>query len=169
MCAPRLRSATRFSLAGASSTPALNPRPDWNHGTTGSGVKTTEMRVTKIDWHGQPAHLSILRGITEQIVLLRRLEHVANDDLVTGLPNRALFYVRLEQAMKEALRHGHGVGLFFINLDGFNQVDDTHGRGNGALLLQHGGTIQGPVQHADAAMYGAKAHGTGRYHAYFGA
>jgi diguanylate cyclase (GGDEF)-like protein/PAS domain S-box-containing protein len=65
-----------------------------------------------------------------------RLHHLVNHDVLTGLPNRKLFYERLEQAVAQAEHHQHLVALLFVDLDGFKQINDTFGHGVGDLLLQ---------------------------------
>ncbi len=59
----------------------------------------------------------------------------ANYDSLTGLPNRSQLHERLDQAIKQARRLGVQVGLLFIDLDRFKQVNDTLGHAVGDLLL----------------------------------
>jgi len=66
----------------------------------------------------------------------RRLEQLAHFDTLTGLPNRALFGERLEQALARGRRAGKRVGLMFIDLDGFKRVNDEHGHDVGDELLK---------------------------------
>ena len=108
-------------------------------------VRTAEMRVSTIDWHGQPARLLILRDITEQTVLLQRLHRMANYDPVTGLPNRTLFFEHVGQAIREARRHEHRVGLLFLDFDGFKRVNDTYGHDFGDRFLHQIGQRLGHV------------------------
>lgn len=98
-------------------------------------LRTCEMRVSKLDWHGQPAHLLIMRDISEQTKLLERLDKIANYDSVTGLPNRTLFFEYFGQALREGRRHDHWVGLLFIDIDGFKRVNDTLGHEVGDRFL----------------------------------
>jgi predicted signal transduction protein with EAL and GGDEF domain len=51
--------------------------------------------------------------------LKRELYFSANYDELTGLPNRHLFYDRLEQALNQAKRFKHKGALLFLDLDGF--------------------------------------------------
>lgn len=72
-------------------------------------------------------------------ILLKRqneLHWMANYDLLTGLPNRALFLDRLDQALLHAARIGELLAVLFIDLDDFKLINDTHGHRIGDLLLQ---------------------------------
>ncbi len=60
----------------------------------------------------------------------------ANFDPLTGLPNRRMFYDRLDQSMKKTLRAGLPLALVFIDLDHFKEVNDTLGHGAGDMLLK---------------------------------
>ena len=66
----------------------------------------------------------------------RRLEHLAQFDSLTGLPNRYLFHDRLAQAVAQARRDGQTMAMLFIDLDRFKQVNDSLGHGVGDLLLK---------------------------------
>lgn len=65
-----------------------------------------------------------------------RLEHMAQYDQLTHLPNRQLFLDRLKTALARARRDQSLLSLLFIDLDGFKQVNDTLGHAMGDLLLQ---------------------------------
>ena len=56
-------------------------------------------------------------------------------DLLTGLPNRALFYDRLEHGLEQAKRHGWKLAVMFLDLDNFKQINDKHGHDVGDKVL----------------------------------
>jgi len=85
--------------------------------------------------------------LTERRSLEEELEHRALHDPLTGLPNRALFYERLEQA----LRHrSEQVAVLFLDLDDFKTVNDTFGHQVGdELLCVVGDAIRDAVRGSD--------------------
>jgi diguanylate cyclase len=62
--------------------------------------------------------------------------HAAFHDPLTGLPNRLLFFDRLEHGLAQASRHGWGLAVMFIDLDGFKTINDTHGHAAGDRVLK---------------------------------
>jgi diguanylate cyclase (GGDEF)-like protein/PAS domain S-box-containing protein len=70
------------------------------------------------------------RKLTEQ-----RVHHVAQHDVLTGLPNRSLLQDRLGQAISYSSRSGHPVWVMLIDLDRFKFVNDSMGHKAGDVLL----------------------------------
>jgi diguanylate cyclase (GGDEF)-like protein/PAS domain S-box-containing protein len=64
-----------------------------------------------------------------------QLAYMAQFDALTGLPNRSLYLDRLGQTLVEAERDKRPVGVLFVDIDRFKNVNDTHGHGVGDLLL----------------------------------
>jgi diguanylate cyclase (GGDEF)-like protein len=63
------------------------------------------------------------------------LAHQAMHDALTALPNRALFYDRLGQALNRVGRHSTAAAVLFLDLDRFKLINDSLGHGAGDKLL----------------------------------
>lgn len=85
---------------------------------------------------GPPLMLSITRDITERKHTERRLQQLAHFDSLTDLPNRVQFIERLEQAMADADRNERLVGVVFLDLDRFKNINDSLGHDKGDKLLR---------------------------------
>jgi len=64
------------------------------------------------------------------------LKQLAHNDILTGLPNRILFYDRMEQALALAHRHEEKFAVLFLDLDHFKEINDTLGHDMGDVLLK---------------------------------
>ncbi len=80
-------------------------------------------------------HIAIFSDITEKKQAADLVWRQANYDAVTNLPNRRLFLDRLDQELKKCRRSTTFLALFFVDLDRFKEVNDTHGHTIGDLLL----------------------------------
>ena len=78
----------------------------------------------------------IARDISEQIEAEAFINFQAYHDLLTRLPNRALFKDRLSMAITQAQRHEAQLAVMFIDLDRFKVVNDSLGHSVGDKLLQ---------------------------------
>lgn len=63
------------------------------------------------------------------------LREEATHDALTGLANRRLFYDRLQQAIRHAQRYGGKVGILYVDLDRFKEINDRHGHHIGDAVL----------------------------------
>ncbi len=77
-----------------------------------------------------------VRDVTEHELAAETLAHQATHDPLTGLPNRSLFFDRLEHALARTRRSDGRLAVLFLDLDGFKLVNDTCGHDVGDLLLR---------------------------------
>lgn len=103
------------------------------------------------------ADRQVLNFVSDQVTsairhraMLSRLERLAQYDVLTGLPNRALLNDRLLKAFRDAERSGHLLALLFVDMDNFKRINDRHGHAAGDRLLQlAAGRLAGCVRTAD--------------------
>ncbi len=81
-------------------------------------------------------HLLLLIDITARKQAEDHLTQLAHYDLLTGIPNRALFRLRLAEAIGQARRQQHQLAVLFVDLDGFKEVNDTQGHATGDTVLR---------------------------------
>ncbi|NIZ92296.1 sensor domain-containing diguanylate cyclase [Kineococcus rubinsiae] len=101
---------------------------------------------------GQPAVLVFVEDVTARRREVEQLAHAARHDPLTGLPNRALAEERLAAAVTRARRRGGCVGVLFVDLDHFKEVNDTLGHGAGDLVLKEvADRLRGVLRAGDTA------------------
>lgn len=146
---------------------------DWNgpvqvliRAVLDQGVGRAEVMRRRLDGSTFAAHvtLSMLRDeagellgrvlcvqdVTERREANARLEALATTDVLTGLPNRALFADRLDQALAVGKREQRGVALLFIDLDRFKNVNDSLGHHFGdEVLVEVAGRLRGALRAGD--------------------
>ena len=88
------------------------------------------------DDHGQVLHtIGFFRDLTEEIAAQKRIEQLAYNDTLTGLPNRLMLSQRAEFALRLVERNGGECGVFFIDLDRFKNINDSMGHTFGDRVL----------------------------------
>jgi diguanylate cyclase (GGDEF)-like protein len=91
------------------------------------------------DYIPKPIHYAVLsqrvRRIIEANRAEKRIRHLAYNDLLTGLPNRTLFFDLLSQAVEQARSGALQLAVLFMDLDRFKYVNDNLGHDVGDRLL----------------------------------
>lgn len=80
--------------------------------------------------------IGTVSDINERHVTEERIRHMAQHDLLTDLPNRALFSDRVQQILARARRNKERFAVLVCDLDEFKPVNDTYGHGVGDQLLK---------------------------------
>jgi diguanylate cyclase (GGDEF)-like protein/PAS domain S-box-containing protein len=113
-------------------------------------VLTRGMVISR-DAQGRPLRMiGTHTDITERKQAEVRVWQQAHFDLLTGLPNRRMLRDRLEQEIKRSKRDTQQLGLLFIDLDHFKEVNDTLGHDSGdVLLMEAARRIQACVRDSD--------------------
>lgn len=113
--------------------------PEWLSITT---LQDDSGRV--INYMGVFTDISVLKRSEE------KLEHLANHDPLTGLPNRTLLYDRLDRAIRVAQRNSANITVLFLDLDRFKIINDTLGHAIGdQLLIEAAARLSAVLRDAD--------------------
>ena len=108
----------------------------WNRRKNGE-VFAEMLTISAVrDAQGQTQHyVALFSDITAIKEHQSQLEHIAQYDALTSLPNRVLLADRLNQAMAQAQRRKQLLAVAYLDLDGFKAVNDRHGHDAGDQLL----------------------------------
>lgn len=113
--------------------------PEW---LTISAVKDDQGRVIN--------YVGVFSDITQIKKSQEELEYQARHDMLTSLPNRISFRDRLTHSMQRARRGDTKVGLLFIDLDHFKNINDSLGHEVGDILLSEvAGRLKGSIREID--------------------
>jgi len=80
-------------------------------------------------------YIGVFIDISDRKQSEARIHHLAHHDALTGLPNRLLLEDRIEQGLLKSKRTGRHMGIIFIDLDRFKNINDTLGHAVGDSLL----------------------------------
>ena len=115
--------------------------------------------VIWVEWHNSALRdetgrvisiLSLAQDVSSRIQAEERLQYMATHDGLTGLPNSVLLNDRLEAALARARRARRRVGVVFLDLDHFKDVNDSLGHRIGDLLLKElARRIRGALRESD--------------------
>jgi diguanylate cyclase (GGDEF)-like protein/PAS domain S-box-containing protein len=109
----------------------------WNRRANGEVYPQWLTLSTVRDEAGEPSHfVGVFTDLTQLKRSEQQLEHLTHYDPLTDLPNRLLVQSRLEHAIEQARRHRSKVGVLFVDLDRFKNVNDSLGHPAGDELIQ---------------------------------
>ncbi len=102
---------------------------------------------------GTPEHfVAQILDLRERKRLELELSHLAMHDALTELPNRRLVLDRLEHALQRSARREEKVGVIYIDLDGFKDINDTFGHETGdRVLIEVSGRLRAALRSSDTA------------------
>lgn len=108
----------------------------WNRRKNGEVYAEMQTISTVRDDQGKPQrYVALFSDITAHKEHQNQLEHIAQYDALTNLPNRVLLADRLHQSMVQAVRRGERLAVLYLDLDGFKAINDHHGHAAGDHLL----------------------------------
>jgi diguanylate cyclase (GGDEF)-like protein/PAS domain S-box-containing protein len=123
----------------------------WNRRRSGE-VYPEWLSISAVrDERGTLTHyIGVFDDITDKKSAEARIERLAHYDPLTGLPNRHLFFDRLERALTLAHRERRAVALLYADLDGFKEINDSLGHSAGDRLLSEvAQRLQGCLRETD--------------------
>jgi diguanylate cyclase (GGDEF)-like protein/PAS domain S-box-containing protein len=108
----------------------------WNRKKNGQLFAELLTISSLIDEAGLPSHfVGLFSDITNSKEQQQSLELMAHYDVLTRLPNRALFADRFERSIAHSKRNKTLLAICFLDLDNFKPINDNHGHDIGDQLL----------------------------------
>jgi diguanylate cyclase (GGDEF)-like protein/PAS domain S-box-containing protein len=127
-----------------------NHRFEWDHKRKNGEIFPVEVLLTVIPFGKKELLHVVWRDITDRKKQEGRLEYIAHYDVLTRLPNRALFADRFKQAIAHAKRSQDLLAICFLDLDDFKPVNDNYGHDVGdQLLIEVAGRIKTEIREED--------------------
>ena len=122
---------------------------DWN------GTHRWQQWVDKAHFDADGTLVELLcvgRDVTDRVRAEQQIRYHSRHDALTGLVNRRCTLEAIDAAIAEAGRTSHPLGLLYIDLDGFKEINDRHGhRAGDRVLSDVAGVLARSVRQSDAA------------------
>ncbi|MFW5926835.1 MAG: putative bifunctional diguanylate cyclase/phosphodiesterase [Wenzhouxiangella sp.] len=110
-------------------------RFEWIHRRADGEDFPVEVTLTLVEFGGREILHVVWNDITERKRNEQKIERLARYDLLTGLPNRRLLQESAEIAIEKARRDNTPLGVMYMDLDQFKDINDTQGHDIGDHLL----------------------------------
>lgn len=108
----------------------------WNRKKNGA-VFAERLSIARVE--DESGDLTHYVGVFSDVTYIKEheaeLKKIANNDALTGLPNRLLLRDRMSQALAQTTRHQKLIAVCYLDLDGFKPVNDQYGHKSGDLVL----------------------------------
>ncbi|WP_016956637.1 EAL domain-containing protein [Catenovulum agarivorans] len=104
---------------------------------TGNVYRVEDSAAPIVDANGNvTGSIVVFHDVSESIAMAVKMNHLANNDQLTGLPNRILLHDRLEQAIKISKQNKLMTALMLIDIDNFKYLNDSLGHHIGDMLIK---------------------------------
>ncbi len=125
----------------------------WHRNKDGRSMPCLVSMVRVADDTGKIVHyIGFFKDLSETVAAKQRIEELAYNDALTGLPNRLLLSERIEFSLSLSQRDGSPFAILFLDLDRFKQINDSLGHLFGdRVLIQVAERIKGCLRQADTA------------------
>jgi diguanylate cyclase (GGDEF)-like protein/PAS domain S-box-containing protein len=123
-------------IIAADESETMRTTGPWTHRKKDGSKFYAEISSHSIKFEGRKARFCMVIDVTERQRLYEQLEHRANHDSLTNLPNRFHLDQRLRHTLESASRHNQKAAILCIDLDRFKQINDNYGHAIGDICLQ---------------------------------
>jgi len=125
----------------------------WNRRRDGKVTPCLLSMLRLADETGQPRqYIGFFKDLSETLEARKRIEELAYNDPLTGLPNRLLLAERIEFTLGLARRDGYPFAVLFLDLDRFKHINDSLGHMFGdRVLIEVASRIQSCLRQSDTA------------------
>lgn len=98
-------------------------------------IINVEIALRKTMWSGMNAYVAAVRDITERKQYIEKIHYLAYFDSLTGFPNRDYIMNELQERLEQCTEDAGRGTVFFIDIDNFKVINDTHGHSFGDRML----------------------------------